>query len=117
MPRAKGGFKTHRRHKKILQLTKGHRASKHKLFKRANESMIKSLNYSYFHRRERKGDMRKLWISRINALVKTQGLSYSKFIAGLNKASIVIDRKMLADLAVRDPDAFGKIVAAVKEGA
>ncbi|MDD2471539.1 MAG: 50S ribosomal protein L20 [Dehalococcoidales bacterium] len=108
--RIKTGVTAHHRHKKVLALTKGQRASRHSLYRRAHESMLHSLSYAYAHRRERKSDMRRLWISRINAAVQSHGISYSRFINGLKKASIDIDRKMLADLAVRQPDAFAKLV-------
>lgn len=115
MPRVRGGFTTRRRHKKVLKLTKGHRATKHSLYKRAHESMLKSLAYSYAHRRERRGDMRRLWITRINAAARLNDLSYSRFIEGLNKAGVSLDRKMLAELAVSDPTAFSQLVSVAKE--
>jgi len=85
LPRARSGKVTHRRHKKVLELTKGHRAARHKLYRTAHESMLHALAYSYRHRRERKGDFRKLWITRINAAARAKGLTYSQFIAGLRK--------------------------------
>ena len=106
MPRVKRGVTSHQRHKKILAMTKGHRGTKHRLIKRANESMIKSLSYAYFHRRERKGDMRRLWILRVNAACRTRGITYSQFMDGLKKSGVEINRKMLADMAVREPEAF-----------
>lgn len=109
MPRVKRGVPAHRRHKKILGLTKGHKGQRHRVFKRANESMLHSLDYAYRHRRERKGDFRKLWIARINAGARLNGISYSRLIHGLNAAGIAIDRKMLADLAVRSPEAFAAV--------
>ncbi|MFQ5925772.1 MAG: 50S ribosomal protein L20 [Dehalococcoidia bacterium] len=115
MPRVKGGVTTHHRHKKVLKLAKGHRATRHSLYRRAHESMLKSLSYSYRHRRERKGDMRRLWIARINAATRLDGLSYSRFIEGLCKAGVALDRKILADLAVTDPAAFAQLVAVAKE--
>ena len=115
MPRVRGGVTTRRRHKKVLKLTKGHRGTKHSLYRRAHESMLKSLSYSYRHRRERKGDMRRLWIARINAAARINGLSYSRFVEGLSKAQVAIDRKMLAELAVSDPGAFSQLVAVAKE--
>lgn len=115
MPRAKVGPVTRRRHRKVLALTKGHRASKHKLYRRAHESMLKALSYAYRHRRERKGDMRRLWIVRINAAARQEGQSYSQFISGLKRAGIALDRKMLADLAVRDPAAFSQLAAAARQ--
>ena len=109
MPRVKRGVTSHRRHKKILSFTKGHRGTKHRLIKRANESMIKSLAYAYAHRRERKGDMRRPWISRVNAACRAQGITYSKFMDGLKKSGIEINRKMLADMAVREPESFSSL--------
>ena len=100
----------HRRHKKVLAMTKGHRATRHSLYRRAHESMLHSLSYAYSHRRERKGDMRRLWISRINAASRAHGISYSQFINSLGKSGIAINRKMLADMAVREPDAFARLV-------
>ena len=114
MPRVKRGVTTHRRHKKVLALTKGHRATKHKLYRRAHESMLKSLSYAYAHRRERKGDMRRLWISRINAASRAEGLNYGQFIDGLKNSGVEINRKMLADMAVREPDAFNNLVTIAK---
>lgn len=116
MPRVKGGVVTKRRHKKVLELTKGHRATKHALYRRAHESMLKSLSYAYRHRRERKRDMRRLWICRINAAARAEGIPYSGFIYGLNKAGIEVNRKILADIAVRDPEAFSQLVVIAKEG-
>lgn len=112
MARVKGGMVTRRRHKKVLKLTKGHWDTKHKLYRRANESMMKSLWYAYRDRRQRKRDMRKLWIARINAASRASGVRYSEFIHGLRENNIEIDRKMLADIAVRDPLTFQKIVEA-----
>lgn len=110
MPRVKGGIVTRRRHKKVLKLTKGHKATRHTLYRRAHESMLHALYYAYCHRRERKGDMRRLWIVRINAGARAGGLSYSQFIAGLKKANIEINRKTLADMAVSDPSSFSKLL-------
>ena len=115
MPRAKGGAKTHRRHKRVLKLTKGHRATRHSLYRRAHESMLHALDYAYCHRRERKGDMRRLWIARINAAARLGGLSYSQFMDGLKKSEVHIDRKMLAEMAVKDPHSFSRLVALAKE--
>lgn len=114
MPRAKGGFKGHRHHKKVLELTKGHRATSHSLYSRAHQSMLHALSYAYRHRRERKGDMRRLWISRINAAVRQDGWTYSQFISGMLRAGIVMNRKVLADLAVKDPQAFSRLVATTR---
>jgi len=110
LPRVKRGVTAHRRHKKVLALTKGHRATKHSLYRRAHESMLKSLSYAYSHRRERKGDMRRLWILRVNAASRAQGLTYSQFIDGLKKSGVEINRKILADMAVREPGAFANLV-------
>jgi large subunit ribosomal protein L20 len=115
LPRVKGGTTTRHRHKKVLKLTKGHRATKRSLYRRAHESMLKSLSYSYQHRRERKGDMRRLWIARINAAARLNGLSYSRFVEGLSKAGVSLDRKILAELAVTDPSAFAQLAAVAKE--
>ena len=114
MPRVKRGVTTRRRHKKVLALTKGHRATKHSLYRRAHESMLKSLSYAYFHRRERKGDMRRLWILRVNAASRAQGLTYSQFMNGLRKSGVEINRKMLADMAVREPESFANLVTTAK---
>jgi large subunit ribosomal protein L20 len=110
LPRAKGGVVTHRRHKKVLKLTKGHKATRHSLYRRAHESMLHALRYAYCHRRERKGDMRRLWIIRINAATRAAGLSYSQFINGLKKANVEINRKALAEMAVNDPSSFSKLL-------
>jgi large subunit ribosomal protein L20 len=91
-------------------MTKGQRGTRHRLIKRANEAMIHSLSYAYFHRRERKGDMRRLWILRVNAACRARGMTYGRFIDGLKKAGIAIDRKMLADMAVREPESFSSLV-------
>ena len=114
MSRVKGGSVTRRRHKKIIHMAKGHRGARHKLFRQANESVMHALLYAYEHRRDRKGQFRRLWIVRINAAARLHGLSYSRLIQGLGKAKIEIDRKALADLAVRDEAAFGKIADAAK---
>jgi len=114
LTRVKSGIVTRRRHKKVLKQTKGHRGTKHSLYRRAHESLLKALSYSYRHRRERKGDFRRLWIVRINAAARQEGLSYSRFMAGLKKADVNIDRKMLADMAVRDPNAFSQLVTIAK---
>jgi len=111
MPRIKRGVTSHHRHKKILAMTKGHSGSSHRLIKRAKESMLHSLTYSYMHRKERKGDMRRLWIVRVNAACRANGTSYSQFINGLKKAGIEMNRKMLADMAVREPASFSNLVA------
>jgi len=114
VPRVKGGPRARRRHKKVLKLTKGQRGTKHALYRRANEAMLKSLWYAYRDRRNRKRDFRRLWITRINAAARLNGLSYSRFIHGLGKAGVEIDRKILADLAVNDAEAFTKLVEVAK---
>ena len=114
MPRVKRGVTAHRRHKKLLAMTKGHRATRHSLVKRAKESMLHALSYAYFHRRERKGDMRRLWITRVSAASRSQGLSYGQFMNGLTKAGVEINRKMLADMAVKEPEAFAELVTIAK---
>lgn len=111
MTRVKGSVAAHRRHKKVLRLTKGQSGARHSRYRVAHEAMMHSLSYSYRHRRERKGNFRRLWIVRINAATRQQGLSYSSFIDGLNKAGVEVDRKILADMAVRDPTAFSQLVA------
>ncbi len=108
--RIKGGPYGYRRHKKVLKFTKGQRGSKHLLFRRANEAMLKSLFYATRDRRIRKRDLRKLWIARINAAARLNGTTYSRLIAAMKKAEITLNRKMLADLAVRDPQAFAVVV-------
>ena len=110
MARVKRGPHNHLRHKKVLKYTKGQRGSKHLLFRRANEAMLKSMWYSSRDRRTRRRDLRKLWIARINAAARLNGTTYSRLIAILKKASINLNRKMLADLAVRDPQAFAAVV-------
>ena len=112
--RVKRGPHSHLRHKKVLKITKGQRGSKHLLFRRANEAMLKSLWYATRDRRVRKRDLRKLWIARINAAARLNGTTYSKLVAALKKASINLNRKMLADIAVRNPQAFAAVVAKTK---
>ena len=112
--RVKGGPRGHQRHKKVLKITKGQRGAKNRLFKRANEAMLKSLWYATRDRRVRKRDLRKLWIARINAAARLNGTTYSKLVAMLKKANIDLNRKMLADIAVRDPQAFAAVVAQAK---
>jgi len=111
MARVKGGPQGHLRHKKVLKLTKGQRGSRSLLFRRANEGLLHSLWYAYRDRRVRKRDLRKLWIARINAAARLNGVTYSKLVFALRKADITINRKMLADLAVRDPKAFAQVVS------
>ncbi|BFH16125.1 50S ribosomal protein L20 [Paenibacillus dendritiformis] len=115
MARVKGGFTTRRRHKKVLKLAKGYFGSKHRIFKTANEQVMKSLLYAYRDRRQRKRDFRKLWIARINAAARMNGLSYSKMMHGLKLAGVDINRKMLADMAVNDANAFSSLAAVAKE--
>jgi large subunit ribosomal protein L20 len=110
MTRVKVGPYGHRRHKKVLKITKGQRGTRHFLFKRANEAMLKSLWYASRDRRTRKRDLRKLWIARINAAARLNGTTYSRLVSSMKKADITINRKMLADLAVRDPQAFSAVV-------
>lgn len=110
MPRVKRGVPAHRKHKKVLKFTKGQFGTRSKLFRRANEAMLKSLAYAYRDRRNRKRDMRRLWILRINAAAREQGLSYSRFMQGLQTAGVELDRKVLADMAVTDPKAFASLV-------
>ena len=112
--RVKGGPQGHRRHKKILKITKGQRGAKNRLFKRANEAMLKSLWYATRDRRVRKRDLRKLWIARINAAARLNGTTYSKLVAALKKANIELNRKMLSDMAIRDPQAFAAVIAKTK---
>jgi large subunit ribosomal protein L20 len=108
--RVKGGPRIRRRHKKVLRATKGQRGARHRLFRVANQAMMKAGVYQYRDRRNRKRDMRRLWIARINAASREHGLPYSRFISGLKTAGIEIDRKMLAELAVTDTHAFAQLV-------
>jgi large subunit ribosomal protein L20 len=114
MPRVKRGVTAHARHKKVLKLTKGHRATKHTLYRRAHESMLKALSYEYRHRKERKGDMRRLWISRINAAARVAGLTYGQLIHGLAVAGVAVDRKILAELAYNNPTEFEQLVGVAR---
>lgn len=113
--RVKGGTVTRRRHKKIIKLTKGQWGTRSKLFKRANEAMMKSYWYAYRDRRARRREIRRLWITRINAAARQHDLNYSRFIHGLKEADVRLDRKVLADIAVRDSDTFARIVDTAKE--
>ena len=115
MTRITRGVTKRRRHKKILKMTKGHQGVRHKLYRRARESLLHALRYAYVHRRERKGDMRRLWNIRINAAARGNGISYSQLIHGLKLAGIGVNRKMLADLAVRDQKAFAQIAGRARE--
>ncbi|MCH7838218.1 MAG: 50S ribosomal protein L20 [Chloroflexi bacterium] len=114
MSRVKRGVTAHRRHKKILKMAKGHRGARHKSFRRANESVLHALDYAYRDRRDRKGQFRRLWIMRINAAARLQGLTYGRLIHGLTKAGVAVDRKILADLAVRDTTTFAAIADRAK---
>ena len=117
MPRAKGGIVTRRRHKKVLKLAKGYFGRKSKIFRPANQAVMKSLTYAYRDRRNKKREFRRLWIARINAAARVNGLSYSRFISGLKKNGVEVNRKMLADLAVNDAKAFGDLATMVKNNA
>jgi len=114
MSRVKRGVTAHRRHKRVLALTKGHHGQRHRLIKRANESMMHALRYNYVDRRDRKSDFRELWIMRINAASRLHGLTYSRLVHGLKLAGIELDRKSLADLAVTRPDAFEQLAGQAK---
>lgn len=114
MARVKGAMTTRKRHKKILKLAKGYRGAKSKLFRTANQAVMKSLTYAYTGRKLKKRDFRKLWIARINAAARINGMSYSRFMNGLKKANIVINRKMLAEIAVSDMEGFKKLVETAK---
>jgi large subunit ribosomal protein L20 len=114
MTRVKGGTVTRRRHKKVLNLTKGQYGTRGRLYRRSNEAMLKSLWYAYRDRRTRRRDLRRLWIVRINAAARLNGMSYSRLIHALKQANIELDRKSLADIAVRDPEAFTRIVDVAK---
>ncbi len=115
MPRVKGGFKTNRKHKKILKLAKGYRGTRSKLIKRANEAVLRAGEHAFEGRRKRKGDMRQLWISRINAALRKHDIMYSRFVNGLKKSKIELNRKMLSEIAINDPKSFDEIVAKVKQ--
>ena len=114
MTRVKGGPRTHLRHKKILRLSKGYFGARHRVFRRANETRLKAMWYAYRDRRTRKRDIRRLWITRINAGARINGISYSQFVFGLKKSSITLNRKMLSDLAVRDSKTFSAVVEKAK---
>jgi large subunit ribosomal protein L20 len=116
VPRVKKGVTAHARHKKILKLAKGYWGRKSKIFKVANETVMKGLWYAFRDRRFKKREFRRLWIARINAAARNNGLSYSRLINGLRKAGIAVNRKMLADMAVHDKAAFGQLVSKAKEG-
>ncbi|HET9201210.1 MAG TPA: 50S ribosomal protein L20 [Dehalococcoidia bacterium] len=114
MSRVKHGPASRARHKKVIALAKGHKGVRHRLFRRANESVLHSLSYAHRDRRDRKGQFRRLWIQRINAAARLHGLSYSRLISGLKAAGVELDRKVLADIAVRDEAAFGKLAEQAK---
>ena len=109
MPRTRSRVAAHARHKKILQRAAGHSGKRHRNYKIANESVMHALRYAWEHRRDRKGNFRRLWITRINAAARLNGTTYARLIDGLAKAGVTLDRKVLADLAVRDPAAFAKV--------
>jgi large subunit ribosomal protein L20 len=110
------GVTTRRRHNKVLELTKGQRATRHSLYKRAHEAMLHSLSYAYAHRRERKGDMRRLWISRINAACRANGMTYSQLMQAIKNTESALNRKTLADMAIRGPGAFTNFISTLKTG-
>lgn len=112
--RVKRGVNAKKRHKKILKQAKGYFGAKSKLFRPANQAVMKSLNYQFFGRKQRKRDFRQLWITRINAACRQNGMSYSKFIAGLKKHEVEINRKMLSEIAINDPQGFTKLVELAK---
>lgn len=114
MARVKGAMKTRARHKKILKLAKGYRGAKSKLFRTANQAVMKSLAYAYRDRKAKKREFRQLWIARINAATRANGMSYSQFMNGLKKQGIEMNRKMLSELAISDPAAFKKLVDQVR---
>jgi large subunit ribosomal protein L20 len=114
MPRVRSRVAAHQRHKKILERASGHSGKRHRNYKVANESLMHALRYAWEHRRDRKGDFRRLWITRINAAARLNGLTYGRLINGLSKAGIALDRKVLADLAVRDAAAFAKVAEQAK---
>ena len=115
MPRVKSGVTAHKRHKKILKLAKGYRGARSKQFKKANELVMKALYYARRDRRAKKRDFRRLWITRINAAARQNGISYSRLVNGLTKAGVEVNRKMLAELAVNDAAAFAKLAEVAKE--
>ena len=117
MPRVKRGNVARKKRKKILKLAKGYYGSKSKLYRIANQQVMRSLHYAYRDRRQRKREFRKLWITRINAAARANGISYSRLINGLKNAGVEVNRKMLADLAVKDKEGFGRLVEVAKENA
>ena len=115
MARVKRGVTAHRRHKKILRQAKGYYGNRSKIFRVANQAVMRSLQYAYAHRKLRKRDFRKLWIARINAACRMNNMSYSRFINGLHKAGVEINRKVLSDLAITDAKAFSDLVEVAKK--
>ncbi len=115
MARVKGAVNAKKKHKKVLKQAKGYYGAKSKLYRPANQAVMKSLNYAYVGRKTRKRDFRKLWISRINAAARLNGMNYSTFINGLKKANIDINRKMLSEMAIHDPKGFSKLVEIAKK--
>ena len=117
MPRVKRGVTKHRRHKKVMALTRGYQGSQGRSYKRAKEALIHAMVHAYRHRKQRKGEFRRLWILRIGAAARPLGLTYSQFISGLKKANIELDRKTMADMAVRDAEGFAQLVEKAKAAA
>lgn len=115
MARVKSAMTTRARHKKVLKQAKGYYGAKHYRFRNANQAVLKSLSYAYVGRKDKKSNFRKLWISRINAAARMNGLTYSKLIAGLKKANVTVNRKMLAEIAINDPKAFTEIAEIAKK--
>lgn len=115
MARVKGAVNAKKKHKKVLKQAKGYYGAKSKLYRTANQAVMKSLNYAYIGRKHRKRDFRKLWISRINAAARLNGMNYSTFISGLKKANIKINRKILSEMAIHDPEGFTKLTEIAKE--
>lgn len=117
MPRVKGGYKTRRRRKKRIKLAKGQYGAKGRLFRSATESVDKGQTYAFVGRRRRKRDFRRLWVARISAAVRQHGLTYSRFINALKKAHVMLDRKVLSEMAIHDPAGFDKLATMAKQGA
>jgi large subunit ribosomal protein L20 len=115
MSRVKSGVTSRRRHKKVLKLARGYWGAKSRLFRPANETVMKALWYALVHRRKKKGDFRRLWIARINAAARSNGMSYSRLINGLRRAGVQVNRKMLSDIAIRDSQAFAQLVRRAKQ--
>lgn len=115
MARVKRGVTAKKRHKKVLKQAKGYYGAKSKLYRTANQAVMKSLDYAFIGRKQRKRQFRQMWIARINAAARANGLSYSKFISGLKKANIEVNRKMLSEMAINDPNGFAELVEIAKE--